>query len=58
MDTYWRDIPKKNDKSKSFRSRQLKIRIQGYINDIQYLDTMHVMRAFRSDEKIDVSDYI
>lgn len=37
---------------------ELKIRIQGYINDVQYLDTMHVMPAFRSDEEIDESDYI
>lgn len=37
---------------------ELKIRIQGYVNDIQYLDTMHVMPAFKSDEKIDESDYI
>lgn len=37
---------------------ELKIKIQGYINDILYLDTMQIMRAFRSDEKIDASDYI
>ena len=36
----------------------LKIRIQGYCNDILKLDTLHIMNAFRSDEKIDVSDYI
>lgn len=37
---------------------ELKIRIQGYVNDIQYLDTMHVMPAFRSDEEIDEVNYI
>lgn len=36
----------------------LKIRIQGTCNDIQKLDTIHIMHAFRSDEKIDASDYI
>lgn len=36
----------------------LKIKIKGYTNDIQNLDTIHIMRAFRADEKIDESDYI
>ena len=37
---------------------ELKIRIKGYINDIQYLDTVQTMRAFRKDEEIDDSDYM
>lgn len=37
---------------------ELKIRIKGYINDIQYLDTVQTMRAFRKDEEIGDSDYM
>lgn len=37
---------------------KLKIRIQAYKNDIQYLDTTRIMSAFRVGEKPSSSEYI
>ncbi len=39
-------------------SDELIVRIKGYVNDIQYLDTTHVMHAFNLEENINESDYI
>lgn len=43
---------------KPSKADELRIKIQGYTDEVLNLDTMQTMRAFRSDEKINESNYI
>lgn len=40
------------------KSDELKISVKGYVNNILQLDTVHVMHAFKAEEKISSSNYM